>query len=311
MKPLNHNSDMIEMPIIKEQEALEPISYPENSTLHNNSQNDLKLRSQKNYPPLETSSIENDLISDSDIKHIVPEIDIQPLIQKLLIKPLEEDCVKVINVEESAAVDQLPAIELAYLYKKTKFAEIKTIRTKSDEIISWYCYRRYFEKRHSGILPGILKNRLITNKKAYELVSEQIYDEMLQHFSEVSCVNLRRKPQLTKPIYILFSKIGENKIMQIKSYSANKLSKLTDMQIDIIKTTLREKNSRTHVTSEMITSDATAPAKSKVRIPIAPTNSSVPVNSPVIPYDAHAPYINMTLKEYLYLFLYNSNKHND
>ncbi|CAG8731282.1 8029_t:CDS:2 [Rhizophagus irregularis] len=160
------------MPIIKEQEALEPISYPENSTLHNNSQNDLKL---------------------------LPEIDIQPLIQKLLIKPSEEDCVKVINVEESAAVDQLPAIELAYLYKKMKFAEIKTIRTKSDEIISWYCYR----------------------------------------------------------------------------------------------------------------SDATAPAKSKVRIPIAPTNSSVPVNSPVIPYDAHAPYINMTLKEYLYLFLYNSNKHND
>ncbi|CAB5361343.1 unnamed protein product [Rhizophagus irregularis] len=241
MKPLNHNSDMIEVPIIKEQEALEPISYPENSTLHNNSQNDLGLRSQKNYPPLETSSIENDLISDSDIKHIltcdkkkesstsshpisnnnpvlseqnakikVPEIDIQPLIQELLIEPSEEDCVKVINVEdkrfrqatlveESAAVDQLPAIELAYLYKKTKFAKIKTIRTKSDEIISWYCYR----------------------------------------------------------------------------------------------------------------SDATAPAKSKVRIPIAPTNSSVPVNSPVIPYDAHAPYINMTLKEYLYLFLYNSNKHND
>ncbi|POG81949.1 hypothetical protein GLOIN_2v1470482 [Rhizophagus irregularis DAOM 181602=DAOM 197198] len=86
-----------------------------------------------------------------------------------------------------------------------KFAEIKTIRTKSDEIISWYCYR---------------------------------------------------------------SKIGENKIMQIKSYSANKLSKLTDMQIDIIKTTLREKNLRTHVTSEMITSDATAPAKSKFRVRI-------------------------------------------
>src|SRR6266542_1984233 len=58
-KPSNHNSDMIEAPIIKEQEVLEPISYPENSTLHNNSQND---------PPLETSSIENDLISVSKNK---------------------------------------------------------------------------------------------------------------------------------------------------------------------------------------------------------------------------------------------------
>ncbi|CAB4438393.1 unnamed protein product [Rhizophagus irregularis] len=61
----------------------------------------------------------------------------------------------------------------------------------------------------------------------------------------------------------------------------------------------------------MITSDATAPAKSKVRIPIASTNSSVPVNSPVIPYDACTPYINVTLKEYPYLSLYNSDRYND
>ncbi|PKY23217.1 hypothetical protein GLOIN_2v1474727 [Rhizophagus irregularis DAOM 181602=DAOM 197198] len=61
----------------------------------------------------------------------------------------------------------------------------------------------------------------------------------------------------------------------------------------------------------MITSDATAPAKSKVRIPITPTNSSVSVNSSVIPYDARAPYINVTLKEYPYLSLYNSDRHND
>ena len=73
-KPSNHNSDMIEAPIIKEQEALEPISYPENSTLHNNSQNDLGLRSRRNHPPLETSSIENDLISDSDIKQQTQDI---------------------------------------------------------------------------------------------------------------------------------------------------------------------------------------------------------------------------------------------
>ena len=65
------------------------------------------------------------------------------------------------------------------------------------------------------------------------------------------------------------------------------------------------------MTSEIITNDATAPAKSKVRIPIALTNSSVPVNSPVISYDACASYINVTLKEYPYLSLYNSDRHND
>ena len=74
------------------------------------------------------------------------------MIQELLIEPLEEDCVKVVNVEESTAVDQSPAIELAYLYEKMKFAEIRSIRAKQDEIMSWYCYRKYFEKRHSEIL---------------------------------------------------------------------------------------------------------------------------------------------------------------
>ena len=83
------------------------------------------------------------------------------------------------------------------------------------------------------------------------------------------------------------------------------------MQIDTIKTILREKNSRIHMTSEMIISDATAPAKSKVRILITPTNSSVLVNSLIIPYDACAFYINVTLKEYPYLSLYNSDRHND
>ena len=41
-----------------------------------------------------------------------------------------------------------------------------------------------------------------------------------------------------------------------------------------IKTILREKNLRTHVTSEMITSDATANAESEVNIPTAPIPST-------------------------------------
>ncbi|CAG8444817.1 16868_t:CDS:1, partial [Funneliformis mosseae] len=34
-------------------------------------------------------------------------------------------------------------------------------------------------------------------------------------------------------------------------------------------------------------------------------------NMLVIPYDTHTPYISVILKEYPYLFLYNSDKHND
>jgi hypothetical protein len=146
--------------------------------------------------------------------------------------------------------------------------------------MSWYCYRKYFEKRHSEILPGILKNGLVTNKKAYELASVQIYDEMLQYLSGVSRVNLRKRTQLTKPIYMLFSEIGEDKIMRIKSYSANKLSKLTDMQIDTIKnhfTTQREKNSRIHVTLEMITT--TAPQSRMTSKKIVNASQTIPAFS--------------------------------
>ena len=51
------------------------------------------------------------------------------------------------------------------------------------------------------------------NKKAYEFMNEQIYNKMLQYFLEVSHINLCKKTQLTKSIYILFSEIGEDKIM--------------------------------------------------------------------------------------------------
>jgi len=75
-------------------------------------------------------------------------------------------------------------------------------------------------KKDSEILPGILKSE---NKKAYELASGQIYDEMLQYLSGVTdlCKLAQKNP--TKPIYMLFSEIREDKIMRIKSYSANKV----------------------------------------------------------------------------------------
>ena len=63
---------------------------------------------------------------------------------------------------------------------------------------------------------------------------------------------MHKRTQRTKPIYKLFSVIGEDKIKQIKTYSANKLSKLTDVQIDTIKKHFiaipRDLKSRTHMT---------------------------------------------------------------
>ncbi|POG82285.1 hypothetical protein GLOIN_2v1500827 [Rhizophagus irregularis DAOM 181602=DAOM 197198] len=65
----------------------------------------------------------NPVLSEQNAKIKAPEIDIQLLIQELLIEPSEEDCVKVVNVEES---DQSPAIELAHL----EFWRMELLRTK-------------------------------------------------------------------------------------------------------------------------------------------------------------------------------------
>ena len=79
---------------------------------------------------------------------------------------------------------------------------------------------------------------------------------MLQYLSGISRVSLRKRTQRTKPIYKLFSVIGEDKIKRIKTYSANKLSKLTDVQIDTIKKHFiaipRVQKSRTHMTEVSI-----------------------------------------------------------
>ncbi|CAG8827203.1 21259_t:CDS:2, partial [Racocetra persica] len=203
-----------------------------------------------------TSGDSSDLLEQLPIKqkNKTLEIDIKPLIQELNIKTLKEDTIKIVNVDASekrssisshcvtafgknSTDNQSPTIKLVYLFERICFAEFNTMRAKQDEIASWYSYRKFFEKKHSEILPGILKNKLqLTKQKAYELASSQIYDEMLCYLSE-------------------------DKILRIKTYSANKLSKLTDAQIDIIiyevsrftekyDTTppLREKNSRTHMT---------------------------------------------------------------
>ncbi|CAG8682623.1 1596_t:CDS:2, partial [Ambispora gerdemannii] len=82
---------------------------------------------------------------------------------------------------------------------------------------------KHFKKRLDDILPENQRN----DKRAYDLASEKIYDKMLQYLSE-------------------------DKIKRVKTYSANKLSKLTDVQIDTIKKHFiaipHDLKSHTHIT---------------------------------------------------------------
>jgi len=76
--------------------------------------------------------------------------------------------------------------ELVHLFEKISLAENNTKRAKVEEITSWYQYRKHFEKRLDDILPENQRN----DKRAYDLASGQIYDEMLQYLSGISRVSL-------------------------------------------------------------------------------------------------------------------------
>ena len=93
---------------------------------------DLDLPATSDIPSSESSTSShpipnNPVLSEQNAKIKAPEIDIQPLIQELLIEPSKENCIKIVNVEESPTVDQSSAIELVHLFQKMKFAEINTI----------------------------------------------------------------------------------------------------------------------------------------------------------------------------------------
>ena len=120
--------------------------------------------------------------------------------------------------------------------------------------------------------------------------------------------------------------IGINKVYRIL-YEVRSISELTDSQILNIIDQVMEKaydmliidQKQNHVIKNF-KPEVNAPTilmLAKVNISTVPiyltyvSNSSDLINSPVISYDACASYINITLKEYPYLFLYNSDRHNN
>ena len=56
----------------------------------------------------------------------------------------------------------------------------------------------------------------------------------MRHLPRITIENLRKKTQKARNIYRLFGEIGVDKIRRVKSYSADAISSLTRVQIQII-----------------------------------------------------------------------------
>src|SRR6266496_3844634 len=198
------------------------------------------------------------------------------------------------------------------------------IKAKQKENVRWYAYRESYENKVAEICfkTGVAK----------KTAKSQVYTMIKASLPKVSDSNLYKKIQRARSIYKLFGKIidlttkkevkgiGIDKAYGI-SYGVRSILELTDSQIlniidrvtnetrDIL-TTGQEQNhvTKKSETSEKILPEVNAPSKPQAPSHVSPRNSET---SEVVPYDARASYINVSLKEYPYLSLFNSDRHND
>src|SRR6266498_3857881 len=280
----------------------------------------------------------------------------QDFIQEVSSELIDEDDIQIIDGNQELTTDMTIEVELAHLFLEVSIEGKNTTQAKQKEISCRYSYGKKFEK---GVQEIIAKDNV-----SDQTARKQLFQDIMKHLSGITLETLRKRTQRAIKIYKLFEKIGVDRIKNIKSYSADSISKFTKPQIQIIldyfsgsgyaDTELKKPNSysvskniekvRPKVPLEK--SQGSVPKKlpdarvstppisqtsktnqtnalevqeqyldsvevSVSTAPIHVSNSSGPVNSPVIPYEARAPYINVALKEYPYLSLYNSDRHND
>jgi hypothetical protein len=225
---------------------------------------------------------------------------------------------------------------LAQLCDKAFDAEDKANRANQEEILCWCLYVKDFIIQLNGIIEssgGVPKGPgKFGEKKArgllYDSITKQLNllrkqrsQETGLQLRDVSRDSLRKKTQRVEKVYKFIEQVDLDKIKYIKSYSATSISELTNKQIqDVIDYGISSEKLplvTDHVTeiSETLCSrknlPKNSPPKTEVSAPIPLTHISNSSDLAVIPYDARAPYINVALKEYPYLSLYNSDIHND
>ncbi|RGB39449.1 hypothetical protein C1646_754499 [Rhizophagus diaphanus] len=137
----------------------------------------------------------------------------------------------------------VPLLSLAKLFDKATDAEYVTIRANWEEIL------RYEKKAKGIIYDKLLKHFSILRKKRSENTGLQL--------PQISCKYLQGKTQKAVKIYVLFEKLGIDKIKYITTYSANSLSELTNEQMqNIIKDatlkTITIANNRTNATPKAV-----------------------------------------------------------
>ncbi|GBC32909.2 hypothetical protein GLOIN_2v1870293 [Rhizophagus irregularis DAOM 181602=DAOM 197198] len=139
---------------------------------------------------------------------------------------VNEDDVQVIDGNQELTTDMTIEVELAHLFLEVSIEGKNTTQAKQKEISCRYSYGKRFEESVQEIIAR--------NNVSDQTARKQLFQDIIKHLSGITLETLRKRTQRAIKIYKLFEKIGVDRIKNIKSYSADSISKFTKPQIQII-----------------------------------------------------------------------------
>jgi hypothetical protein len=150
----------------------------------------------------------------------------QDFIQEVTSELIDEDDVQVIDGNQELTAEMTIEVELAHLFLNVSIEGKNTTRAKQKEISCRYSYGKRFEESVQEIIAR--------DNVSDQTARKQLFQDVIKHLSRITLETLRKRTQRAIKIYKLFEKIGVDRIKNIKSYSADSISKFTKPQVQII-----------------------------------------------------------------------------
>ncbi|CAG8695444.1 9945_t:CDS:2, partial [Acaulospora morrowiae] len=172
--------------------------------------------------PLEQNS-KSVPIQPEEIKVSHDYIVAQDFIQEVSSGFTDEEIIEAIDI---LTTNMTIEVELAHLFLKVSIEEKNAIQAKQKEISCRYSYGKRFEM---GVQELMVKENI-----SEQTARKRLFQDIIKHLSGITLETLRKRTQRSIKLYKLIEKIGVDKIKNIKTFSADSISKFTQPQIQII-----------------------------------------------------------------------------
>ena len=120
---------------------------------------------------------------------------------------------------------------LIYLFTTIIHTECDASKANQMVIRSWYEFANKLENQINQTLRDQKKSKHRSSKKS---AMSEVYDILLNHFTDMIWVALKKRVEKVNKIYTLFKEISVNNIERVSTFSADKISEFNISQIDYI-----------------------------------------------------------------------------